>query len=145
MELELERQNELIEEKEIGKYVIQQNTLIVLVYVDQYGGLYLDKETVMFLNGKVQDFRFDGETQLYKYSEFEIKELISKYVKEHPEVSLETERRPIKVSSKRHFSFELETKEGLNIDNNYDKGAINDMLNELEKKELNEDISKFSK
>ena len=75
-------------------------------------------------------------------SVLDINELIFSYVKDHPEVSLETERRPIKVSSKRHFSFELETKDGLNIDNNYDKGAINEMLNDLGEKAFDDSKNK---
>ncbi len=80
-------------ENEVGKYVINQQKMIVEVYYDQHGSTYLDSKTLIGLGADQAKFRRDPDFGLYEVSEEHIAKLIKDYQERFPSIELEVERK----------------------------------------------------
>lgn len=80
-------------ENEVGKYVINQQKMIVEVYYDQHGSTYLDSKTLIGLGADQAKFRRDPDFGLYEVSEEHIAQLIKNFKDNFPSVDVEVERK----------------------------------------------------
>ena len=80
-------------QNDVGKYVINQQKMIVEVYYDQHGRTYLDSKTLIGLGADPSKFRRDPDFGLYEVSEEHITQLINNYKDNFPSVDVEVERK----------------------------------------------------
>lgn len=78
---------------EVGKYVMNQQKMTVVVYYDQHGSTYLDGQTLIGLGADQAKFRRDPDFGLYEVSEEHIAKLIKDYQERFPTVEIEVERK----------------------------------------------------
>lgn len=82
-------------QNEVGKYVINQQKMIVEVYYDQHGSTYLDSKTLIGLGADPAKFKIDPDFGLYEVSKEHITQLINNFKDNFPSVDVEVERKNI--------------------------------------------------